>query len=333
MPSRFVDRAAAVEIVSFAAMAVLGLSTLVWGLLPGLLAACAGFALTMALGKVPILNRFPKARAFLVIVAPIYIGLMLVAMDLAGDALVATAELPNILEEVAQAVVGLRQSLPSQLAVMVPSDPEHVRLVVTGFIRAEAFQLIGVGRSWLHGALLAYVGLIVGALAIASPWRPQKPLAASLLRRAASLGETFNHVFRAQLFIALFNACCTGLLLWVLLPLFDVQLPYRGPLVVLTFVLGLIPIVGNLVVNGVLAAVGSTVSISVACGCLLFLVLVHKAEYALNAAVMGRTTRTSVWELLAAMFVLEAIFGVSGLVAAPLFYGYLKSELGKADLV
>ena len=34
-----------------------------------------------------------------------------------------------------------------------------------------------------------------------------------------------------------------------------------------------------------------------------------------------------VWELLAVMFVMEAIFGPAGLVAAPLFYAYAKQEL------
>jgi predicted PurR-regulated permease PerM len=41
----------------------------------------------------------------------------------------------------------------------------------------------------------------------------------------------------------------------------------------------------------------------------------------------------SVWELLAVMFVAEAVFGPAGLVAAPLYYAYLKKELQAASLV
>jgi len=40
-----------------------------------------------------------------------------------------------------------------------------------------------------------------------------------------------------------------------------------------------------------------------------------------------------VWELLAVMFVMEAVFGPAGLVAAPLFYAYAKKELQAAGWV
>ena len=58
-----------------------------------------------------------------------------------------------------------------------------------------------------------------------------------------------------------------------------------------------------------------------------FLVLIHKAEYFINAKVIGHRTQMGVWELLSVMFVMEAIFGPAGLVAAPLFYAYTKKEL------
>jgi len=35
----------------------------------------------------------------------------------------------------------------------------------------------------------------------------------------------------------------------------------------------------------------------------------------------------SAWELLVAMLVMEAAFGLPGLIAAPIFYAYLKTEL------
>ncbi|MFO1435343.1 MAG: hypothetical protein U1F34_02830 [Gammaproteobacteria bacterium] len=33
------------------------------------------------------------------------------------------------------------------------------------------------------------------------------------------------------------------------------------------------------------------------------------------------------WELLTAMMVMEAAFGVAGLIAAPIYYAYVKDEL------
>ena len=39
------------------------------------------------------------------------------------------------------------------------------------------------------------------------------------------------------------------------------------------------------------------------------------------------------WELLLAMLVMEAAFGISGLIAAPIYYAYLKDELVSRKLI
>jgi len=70
-----------------------------------------------------------------------------------------------------------------------------------------------------------------------------------------------------------------------------------------------------------------------ALACLGFLVLIHKAEYVINAKVVGRRTHLGVWELLAVMFTAGAVFGPAGLVAAPLMYAYRKKELQATHLV
>jgi predicted PurR-regulated permease PerM len=92
-------------------------------------------------------------------------------------------------------------------------------------------------------------------------------------------------------------------------------------------VCGLIPIVGNLVCNAMLSLAGLSVSVVVGVACLVFLVVIHKAEYAINARILGKQTNTAAWELLAVLLIGEAVFGLPGLVAAPLYYGYAKKEL------
>ena len=154
-----------------------------------------------------------------------------------------------------------------------------------------------------------------------------KPLAAQLHLRLTRFGETFRQIVVAQFWIALFNTFLTAIFLLVVLPLWDSRLPYTMALILLTFLAGLIPIVGNLICNGVLTLVGLSVSPLVALACLVFLIAIHKAEYFINAKVIGHRTHMGVWELLAVMFVMEAVFGPAGLVAAPLFYAYTKKEL------
>jgi len=39
------------------------------------------------------------------------------------------------------------------------------------------------------------------------------------------------------------------------------------------------------------------------------------------------------WELLSAMLVMEAAFGIGGVVAAPIYYAFVKDELKRQGLV
>jgi predicted PurR-regulated permease PerM len=68
-------------------------------------------------------------------------------------------------------------------------------------------------------------------------------------------------------------------------------------------------------------------------GSLAFLVIVHKLEYFLNARIVGGQIRAAAWELLLAMLVMEAAFGIPGVVAAPIYYAYLKDELAARELI
>ena len=49
--------------------------------------------------------------------------------------------------------------------------------------------------------------------------------------------------------------------------------------------------------------------------------------------IVGGEIKASAWEILCAMIVFEAAFGLQGLVAAPIFYAYGKSELRQLGLI
>ena len=68
-------------------------------------------------------------------------------------------------------------------------------------------------------------------------------------------------------------------------------------------------------------------------GSLAFLVVIHKLEYFVNARVMGGQIRARAWELLLAMLVMDAVFGIPGVIAAPIYYAYLKNELTAQTLI
>jgi predicted PurR-regulated permease PerM len=159
------------------------------------------------------------------------------------------------------------------------------------------------------------------------------PLRIAIRQRGSDFMESFRQIVVAQFWIAGFNALCTAIFLYVALPIAGIHMPYAGSLVALTFIAGLIPIVGNLLCNGVMTIAGVSISPTVGLACLLFLVAIHKFEYFINAKIVGKRTNTAAWELLVVMFVGESIFGVSGLVAAPLYYAYAKKELYRAGLI
>jgi predicted PurR-regulated permease PerM len=74
-------------------------------------------------------------------------------------------------------------------------------------------------------------------------------------------------------------------------------------------------------------------SLTVAIGSLAFLVIIHKFEYFLNAKIVGGQIRANAWELLIAMLAMEAVFGLAGVIAAPIYYAYIKGELLARDLL
>jgi predicted PurR-regulated permease PerM len=117
------------------------------------------------------------------------------------------------------------------------------------------------------------------------------------------------------------------------LPLLGIHVPLAKTLVIVTFVVGLLPVIGNLVSNTAVTVAALSVSLWVGVAALGFLVLVHKLEYFLNARIVGTQIRARAWELLVAMLAMEAAFGLAGLVVAPIYYAYLKRELEAEGLI
>ncbi|EER58275.1 conserved hypothetical protein, partial [Acidovorax delafieldii 2AN] len=240
----------------------------------------------------------------------------------------------ELLNYMARTVLELRLKLPADMAAHLPEGAAEIQRIIASYLGAKAGALAMAGRAWLGGLLFAYIGLLIGALAaVRSPAHARGPLAQQLRERIVLFGEAFGQIVAAQFWIAAFNTLLTALFLLFVLPLWGLALPYTPVLITLTFVAGLVPIVGNLLCNAVITLVGLSVAPLAAAACLGFLVLIHKAEYVINAKVVGQRTQIGVWELLSVMFVAEAVFGPAGLVAAPLFYAYLKKELMAARLV
>jgi predicted PurR-regulated permease PerM len=247
-----------------------------------------------------------------------------------------SGSLAALAQKMAEILENSRQSLPDWLIGALPDSVEGIKTAVVHWLREHAAQVQTMGKE--AGLTMAHVlvGLIIGAmLALREVCgdRTTQPLAAALTERARRLADAFRRIVFAQVRISAINTAFTAIYLVVLLPLLGIHLPLTKTMIALTFVAGLIPVIGNLVSNTVIVIVSLAHSPQVAMGSLGFLVVVHKFEYFLNARIVGARISAQSWELLLAMLVMEAAFGLPGVIAAPIYYAWLKQELIDAGLV
>jgi predicted PurR-regulated permease PerM len=208
--------------------------------------------------------------------------------------------------------------------------------VFTNWLRAHAVEAKVMGEAAGRTAAHVLVGMIIGAMVALSETthvHSQLPLAAALGRRIARLSDSFQRIVFAQVRIAAINTAFTAIYLVIVLPLAGVHLPLTKSLIAITFFAGLLPIVGNLISNSIMVVIALSYSFHVAVASLIFLIVIHKLEYFLNAKIIGAHIQARAWELLVAMLLMEAMFGLPGVIAAPVFYAYLKRELMDRRLV
>lgn len=229
-----------------------------------------------------------------------------------------------------------RQQLPQAVVDRLPDSVDDLRVTALDWARSHAVTLQLAGKEAARVLVHIVIGLVLGAFVALSRTRPSHqmgPFAAELSLRCARLADAFHNIVFAQIKISLVNSAFTAIFLVGVLPLFGVHLPLTKTLIVITFIVGLLPVIGNLFSNTAITIVGLSVGLYVGLGALAFLILIHKLEYFLNARIVGGQIRARAWELLVAMLVFEAAFGLPGLVAAPIFYAYLKAELEAGRLI
>jgi predicted PurR-regulated permease PerM len=236
----------------------------------------------------------------------------------------------------AETLDNLKRTLPPDLAASLPDTVEELREQLAGVLREHGRNISSVGMSGVKIFAHVLLGMVVGGMAVLHRFDGGvrlPPLSAGLHARLVALANAFEKVVFAQVKISALNTGLTALYLMVILPLCGVRLPMVTLLVLLTFVAGLLPVAGNLISNSTIVLISLGLSPGVGAASLGFLVLIHKLEYFTNARIVGGEVKASAWELLCAMLVLEAVFGLSGLVAAPVVYAWLKAELKVAKLV
>ncbi|HEX7888460.1 MAG TPA: AI-2E family transporter [Ramlibacter sp.] len=332
LPPELVDSIEKLRLRSILVGTVLLLGVLWLHLLSAVFAGLAGFVLYRRVraftGPAHGAWQTRAVRWLIVFAVVTAVGLALLA---ATELLFKSGGLGRLMQLLADTLDQIRATAPGWVVDRLPESAEAVREAITRWLREHAGEMQRWGAEALKILVHIIIGLAIGLMAAsarhATPAAPRRPLVLLAQARMLQLAEAFGDVFSAQLRISLINAVLTGIYLLVLLPAFGYRVPLGPTLVGFTFFASLVPIVGNLLSNAAITVAALTVSVWLGVASLVFLVVIHKLEYFLNARIVGGRTNVPTYAMLAGMLVLESAFGIAGLVAAPIYVAWLTREL------
>ena len=266
----------------------------------------------------------------LVLFIVVVLGIAAAAVSLTRAAILA-------LPDVADTSIPSASAWAQRRQIELPfTDFESLRAVVIDTLQQEAHYLRNVAH-FAGSTTAALVFSIIGIVAAGSlflkagldPHRATHPVKNNLYSiccdevstRFRDFYRSFATVMGAQITISLINTALTGLFVVA------VRMPHAPLLIAITFLCGLVPIVGNLVSNAIIVFVALTVSLKLAIAALVFLVVIHKLEYFLNSKIIGDRIRNPVWLTLIALIIGERLMGIPGLILAPVVLNYLRVEM------
>ena len=246
-----------------------------------------------------------------------------------------TNALPEIVEKTIPAVVNF-------------AEKQGIELPFTDYAGAKTLaiqegkeRLANLGRYAREATVqvaMLLIGLVVAvSLFINARWETESDpdvakgsLYSTVVRELAQRFETFYSSFArvigAQIIISTINTALTAVfLVWN-------GFPYTTVIIVLTFLCGLLPIVGNILSNTLIVGVGFTLSPKMALFALIFLVVIHKLEYFLNSKIIGDRIKNPMWLTLIGIVLGEKLMGIPGMILAPVVLHYIKVEASRNKL-
>ncbi|GAB2175655.1 AI-2E family transporter [Dongia sp. agr-C8] len=328
------------EIAAWVIMGVTLVAVLWLHLIAGLLAGLLVFELVQVIAArhhwIGVSRRVGGWIAVGLVALVVVLALVLGGWSLASLVTDRSDNLPVLMQKMADIVGSARAYLPPWAREYLPANVNEIENTAAGWLRANARGLQIYGERAGGVLLHLLIGMIIGAMVALTdltPTRELPVLSRALEQRVSRLGMSFRRIVFAQIRISALNTTLTAIYLVLILPMLGVNLPLTKTMILVTFVAGLLPVIGNLISNTVIVVVSLSVSLYAAIGSLVFLVAIHKLEYFVNARIIGGQIHARAWELLLAMLVMDAIFGIPGVIAAPIYYAYIKDELKARGLV
>jgi predicted PurR-regulated permease PerM len=281
-----------------------------------------------AISKLDFMKRCGKWTAI-----AIFVGLLAGAAYGLAFFVQATAEaLPAIAEKAVPAII---QWAGAHQIALPFTDLDSLKEEGVKFAHTEAKD-IGKFADFARGATRQFVYLTIGCLVamglFLNPRLEMDPPSGAgrnnlyslccgeISRRFATFYQSFAIVMNAQVAISAINAGLTAIFMAAL------GLPHLVVAVGVTFICGLLPVVGNLLSNMVVVAIGFMVSPARGLGALVFLVCIHHLGFFLNSKIIGAKIRSPIWLTLLALVVGESLMGVTGMILSPVALHYIRIE-------
>lgn len=243
-----------------------------------------------------------------------------------------------------------QQTLPKIATDTIPAivnyaESKNIELPFTDYASAKTLliqeskdQVANFGR-YLKTAILQIAMFLIGLVVAVSMflsvrWGTEADIQATpdslyatvvreLAARVRTFYRSFSRVIGAQIVISAINTGLTAVfLIWN-------GFSYTTTLIALTFLCGLLPIIGNLLSNTLIVGVAFAASPRLALISLIYLVVIHKLEYFLNSKIVGDRIKNPMWLTLFGMVLGEKLMGIPGMILAPVVLHYIKVEASK----
>jgi predicted PurR-regulated permease PerM len=318
------ERSAATRRASYALFGLAGAGVIALGLGPALLAGLFSF-MVLDLSHRALLRANAPPRAAK------WAALLLLFLSVAGGVVLLASFIQDTLSAVPQiavAVVPKIIELSQRYGVGVPfEDVYGLRDELLRSLGRNLGSVTAATGILTAGTMRVAISMAVAALFFMSDGEPDPgpSLYARLWREVSArvrlFMEGFEKVIGAQVVISLINTVLTTVyLVWA-------GIPHLAFLVPATFILGIIPIVGNVMSNFLIIGTALTLSPRLAVLSLGFLVFIHTLEHFLNSRVVGGRIEAPMWLTLLSIMVGELVLGVPGIVLAPTLVHYAREEL------
>jgi len=242
-----------------------------------------------------------------------------------------------VLPEIASKAIPVIVHFATERGIVLPfTDIESLKTLVLESIQETVVYLGGYAGVATKQFVLVIVGVVVAISIFINPTldfdQSPRPLnlyslhCARVAQLFRSFYENFEKVMSAQVIISGINTVLTSAFVYAS------SLPYAAIVIVLTFLCGLLPVIGNIISNTVIVGIAFTISPQFAGWALLFLVAIHKLEYFLNSKIIGRRIRHPMWLTLLALLVGERLLGIPGIILAPVVLSFIKVEASKFEV-